>query len=29
MLFLWVALLLGVWSGVDYHVRILRHVRLD
>jgi len=29
MLFLWVALVLGIWSGVDYHVRILRHVRFD
>ena len=29
MLFLWIALVLAVWSGVDYHVRILRHVRLD
>ena len=29
MLFLWMALVLAVWSGVDYHVRILRHVRLD
>src|SRR5439155_17220189 len=27
MLFLWMALVLAVWSGVDYHVRILRHVR--
>ena len=29
MLFLWVAVVLAVWSGVDYHVRILRQVRLD
>jgi CDP-diacylglycerol--glycerol-3-phosphate 3-phosphatidyltransferase len=29
MLFLWVALVLAVWSAVDYHVRILRLVRLD
>ena len=29
MLLLWVALLLAVWSGVDYHVRILRQLRLD
>ena len=29
MLFLWVALVLAVWSAVDYHVRILRQVRLD
>ena len=29
MLFLWVALVLAVWSGVDYYVRILRQLRLD
>ena len=29
MVFLWVALVLSVWSGADYHVRILRQVRLD
>ncbi len=29
MLFLWVALVLAVWSALDYHVRILRQVRLD
>jgi len=29
MVFLWVALVLGVWSGADYYVRILRQVRLD
>ena len=29
MLFLWVALVLAVWSAVDYHVRILRQVRFD
>jgi CDP-diacylglycerol--glycerol-3-phosphate 3-phosphatidyltransferase len=29
MVLLWVALILSVWSGVDYHVRILRQVRLD
>ena len=29
MLFLWVALILAVWSGVDYHVRILRRVGFD
>ena len=29
MLFLWVALVLAVWSAVDYHVRILRQLRLD
>lgn len=25
MYFLWVALVLGLWSGVDYHVRVIRH----
>ena len=29
MVLLWVALVLSVWSGVDYHVRILRQLRLD
>jgi hypothetical protein len=29
MVFLWVALFLSVWSGVDYHVRVLRRLRLD
>ncbi len=29
MVFLWVALVLSVWSAVDYHVRILRQVHLD
>jgi len=29
MVFLWVALVLSVWSAVDYHVRILRQVQLD
>ncbi len=29
MLFLWMALVLAVWSGVDYYVRILRQLRLD
>jgi CDP-diacylglycerol--glycerol-3-phosphate 3-phosphatidyltransferase len=29
MVFLWVALVLAVWSGVDYYVRILRQLRLD
>ncbi|TMB21340.1 MAG: CDP-diacylglycerol--glycerol-3-phosphate 3-phosphatidyltransferase [Deltaproteobacteria bacterium] len=29
MLFLWMALALAVWSGVDYYVRILRQLRLD
>jgi CDP-diacylglycerol--glycerol-3-phosphate 3-phosphatidyltransferase len=29
MLFLWMAVVLAVWSAVDYHVRILRQVGLD
>ena len=29
MLFLWMALALAVWSAVDYHVRVLREIRLD
>jgi CDP-diacylglycerol--glycerol-3-phosphate 3-phosphatidyltransferase len=29
MVFLWMALALAVWSGIDYHVRVLRQVRLD
>jgi len=29
MLLLWVALVLAVWSAIDYHVRILRQIRLD
>jgi CDP-diacylglycerol--glycerol-3-phosphate 3-phosphatidyltransferase len=29
MVFLWIAVVLAVWSGVDYHVRIVRRVRLD
>ncbi len=29
MLFLWVALVLAVWSGLDYHVRILRQIGFD
>jgi CDP-diacylglycerol---glycerol-3-phosphate 3-phosphatidyltransferase len=29
MVFLWMALVLSVWSGADYYVRILRQVRLD
>jgi CDP-diacylglycerol--glycerol-3-phosphate 3-phosphatidyltransferase len=27
MYFLWIALLLGLWSAVDYHVRVYREVR--
>jgi CDP-diacylglycerol--glycerol-3-phosphate 3-phosphatidyltransferase len=29
MVLLWVALVLAVWSGIDYYVRILRQLRLD
>ena len=29
MVLLWWALILAVWSAVDYHVRILRQIRLD
>jgi CDP-diacylglycerol--glycerol-3-phosphate 3-phosphatidyltransferase len=29
MLFLWMAMVLAVWSAVDYHVRVLREIRLD
>jgi len=29
MRFLWVALALAVWSGVDYSVRVLRRLALD
>jgi CDP-diacylglycerol--glycerol-3-phosphate 3-phosphatidyltransferase len=29
MVLLWWALVLAVWSAVDYHVRILRQIRLD
>jgi CDP-diacylglycerol--glycerol-3-phosphate 3-phosphatidyltransferase len=29
MVLLWVALVLAVWSGIDYYVRILRELRLD
>ncbi len=29
MVFLWMALALAAWSGVDYYVRILRQLRLD
>jgi CDP-diacylglycerol--glycerol-3-phosphate 3-phosphatidyltransferase len=29
MVFLWVALVLAVWSGADYYMRILRQIRLD
>jgi CDP-diacylglycerol--glycerol-3-phosphate 3-phosphatidyltransferase len=26
MYFLWIALVLGVWSGIDYHVKVIRQV---
>jgi len=26
MYFLWIALVLGVWSGVDYHIKVIRQV---
>jgi CDP-diacylglycerol---glycerol-3-phosphate 3-phosphatidyltransferase len=29
MVLLWVALVLAVWSGVNYYVRVLRQLRLD
>ena len=29
MLLLWIALVLAVWSAIDYYVRILRQIRLD
>ena len=29
MVLLWAALVLAVWSAVDYHVRVLRMIRLD
>jgi CDP-diacylglycerol--glycerol-3-phosphate 3-phosphatidyltransferase len=29
MVFLWMALVLAVWSGIDYYVRIFRDIRLD
>jgi len=29
MILLWAALILAVWSAVDYHVRVLRMIRLD
>jgi CDP-diacylglycerol--glycerol-3-phosphate 3-phosphatidyltransferase len=25
MYFLWIALAVGLWSGVDYHIRVVRH----
>jgi CDP-diacylglycerol--glycerol-3-phosphate 3-phosphatidyltransferase len=28
MYFLWPSLILGLWSGVDYHVRVIRHARV-
>jgi CDP-diacylglycerol--glycerol-3-phosphate 3-phosphatidyltransferase len=29
MRFLWIALVLSVWSALDYYVRVLRQIRLD
>ena len=29
MYFLWISLVLGVWSGIDYHVKVLRQVRSE
>ena len=29
MVLLWAALILALWSAVDYHVRVLRTIRLD
>jgi CDP-diacylglycerol--glycerol-3-phosphate 3-phosphatidyltransferase len=29
MILLWTAMVLAVWSAVDYHVRVLRMIRLD
>jgi CDP-diacylglycerol--glycerol-3-phosphate 3-phosphatidyltransferase len=29
MYFLWLSLLLGLWSAVDYHLRVYRQVRAD
>jgi CDP-diacylglycerol--glycerol-3-phosphate 3-phosphatidyltransferase len=29
MVLLWAALILAVWSAVDYHLRVLRVIRLD
>lgn len=26
MYFLWISLVMGVWSGIDYHVRVIRQV---
>jgi len=26
MYFLWIALVLGIWSGIDYHIKVLRQV---
>ena len=29
MRFLWIALVVSVWSAVDYYVRVLRQIHLD
>lgn len=26
MYFLWVAMIVGLWSGIDYHVKVIRHL---
>lgn len=26
MYFLWIAMILGIWSGIDYHIKVLRQV---
>jgi hypothetical protein len=26
MYFLWISLVMGVWSGIDYHVTVIRQV---
>lgn len=28
MYFLWISLVVGLWSAVDYHIRVVRHVTL-
>src|SRR5207244_7831527 len=29
MYFLWISLVLGVWSGIDYHVKVIRQVNVQ
>jgi CDP-diacylglycerol--glycerol-3-phosphate 3-phosphatidyltransferase len=26
MYFLWISLVMGVWSGIDYHIKVIRQV---